>query len=271
MDVPALDTLNAMLGNASSCAILECALSAGELELGSPITFAVGGAPGLIQLNGRDVEPWRSHAASAGDRLLIGAPESGRFRYVAFAGGIDCPVVMRSRSTYIPGRIGGIDGRRLKAGDAVATASASRKRRHQVSDQLPEALRPPFAAHEIRFVARNDVVIPREWKISPSSDRTGYRLETDAAVSGGSITSEPVCPGTIQLPPGGEAIVLMADAPTVGGYLIGGAVISADLGALAQRAPGEPVSFSPVTIADAQRAVEREAERIESVRQWSLG
>ena len=90
-------------------------------------------------------------------------------------------------------------------------------------------------------------------------------------IGGASITSEPVCPGVIQLPPGGEPIILMADAPTVGGYRILGTVISADLGRLAQLAPGEPVLLEPITIEAAQRALVVDAERVEQIREWTLG
>ena len=68
----------------------------------------------------------------------------------------------------------------------------------------------------------------------------------------------------------GLRIVLMADAPTVGGYRIAGGVISADLSALAQCLPGERVEFKPVRPETAQRAIEREAERLERAREWSL-
>jgi allophanate hydrolase subunit 2 len=75
----------------------------------------------------------------------------------------------------------------------------------------------------------------------------------------------------IQLPPGGEPIILMADAPTVGGYRILGTVISADIGRFAQLNPGEPVSFAAVSVDAAQRELVAEAERIEQIREWTLG
>ncbi len=83
--------------------------------------------------------------------------------------------------------------------------------------------------------------------------------------------SEPVCPGVIQLPPGGEPIILMADAPTVGGYRILGTVIAADIGRLSQLAPGEPVSFEIVSVESAQRELIADDERIAQIREWTLG
>jgi biotin-dependent carboxylase-like uncharacterized protein len=267
IDVASLDTLNALLGNDRNCAAIEWALTAGEIHFEGAATFAVGGARGQLSLAGRELEEWRAYDAQAGETLVVGAPEAGRFRYIGFGGGIECPLVMQSRSTYLPGGFGGAGGRRLRTGDSVAVGS--RARRHQVSDALPENLRPSVTS-EIRFVGRGEVLIAGSWTVSAASDRTGYRLQRETEVTGGSVTSEPVCPGTIQLPPGGEAIVLMADAPTIGGYMIAGGVISADLGALAQRPPGALVELIPVTSQQAQRAIEREAERLERVREWSL-
>jgi biotin-dependent carboxylase-like uncharacterized protein len=267
MDLATLDTLNALLGNDRSCAAIEWALTAGEIEFTDAATFAVGGAHGDLSLAGREIGEWRAYDAHAGEVLAVGAPKVGRFRYIVFSGGIECAPVLGSRSTYVPGGFGGLEGRRLRSGDSFA--AGGRTRRHQVSDALPASLRPADAT-DIRFIPRSEGIADGEWTVSRASDRTGYRLETTREMTGGTVTSEPVCPGTIQLPPGGEAIVLMADAPTVGGYHIAGGVISADLGALAQRAPAETIRLLPVTPYQAQRAIEREAERLERVREWSL-
>ena len=145
--------------------------------------------------------------------------------------------------------------------------------RHHVADALPLKLRPPFGSTEIRFVPRLDVdpnEIAGAYQLSPSSDRTGYRLEGNARSAGGSVTSEPVCPGVIQLPPGGEPIVLMADAPTVGGYRIAGGVISADLGLLAQKNPGERVELVAVSVEKAQRELERLVDIENLIGEWCL-
>lgn len=270
MDAPALHTLNAMLGNSARCAAIEWALTGGTIAIDAGIVFAVGGASASLTLTGRPIGAWQPHHASPGDILEISAPERGRFSYLAIAGGIETPVVMGSRSTYAAGGFGGHEGRRLRNGDVLATGAPAAKRRHQVSDALPERLRPPLSLDAIRYVARDGVDLARDWKISAASDRTGYRLESDASAEGESITSECVGPGVIQLPPGGSPIVLMADAPTIGGYRIAGGVISHDLGALAQRVPGDAIVLVPVSVEHAQRELDRDAERLETVREWSL-
>ena len=78
----------------------------------------------------------------------------------------------------------------------------------------------------------------------------GLRLETT-----GSMTSEAVSWGTVQLPPDGQPIVLLADRQTTGGYPVIGHVAAVDLPVLAQRKPGEVLRFVTITLAAAQHAL----------------
>ena len=226
----------------------------------------------MTSINGRVIEPFRAYSCSPCDIIAIDSITSGRFVYIAFGGGLDLPIVMGSRSTYVPGAFGGLEGRRLKSGDTVSVLRASRAR-HHITAPLPDSLRPAYGESPVRFIPRDsaDELTLSEWKLSSSSDRTGYRLSGQAVIGGASITSEPVCPGVIQLPPGGEPIILMADAPTVGGYRILGTVISADLGRFAQLAPTESVEFEQVTVEAAQRLLAAQQERIEQIKEWTLG
>jgi len=272
MDLLTLRTLNAMLGNNANSAAIEWALTGGEITFAERSSFAIGGADSLARLNDVSLKPYSVYVASPGDKVTIEAITKGRFLYVAFSGGIDTPLVMKSRSTYVPGEFGGFDGRRLKTGDQIPIA-AEKRTRHQVLDALPEQLRPGFTPKPIRIVPGDDAseITRAEFSVSSSSDRTGYRLAGQMIFGGASITSTGVCPGTIQLPPGGEPIVLMADAPTIGGYRIVGCVISPDIGRLAQLTPGATVTFEEISVEAAQRLLVAEDQRLESVREWALG
>jgi antagonist of KipI len=272
MDPLAVLSLNAMLGNEASAAAVEWALTGGDIELDTPVAFAFGGTEAEVTRNGEPIEPYRVHRAAAGEVLSVRSIGRGRFLYLAFAGGIDTTPVMGSRSTCLPCGFGGLEGRRLKSGDSLPVGIPRTRRRHHVTDPLPPELRPPLGNRVIRFVIRDaiDGLAGVEWSISAESDRTGYRLAGGHLSGGASIVSEPVGPGVIQVPAGGEPIVLMQDAPTVGGYRIAGAVISVDLRVLAQRNPGEEVSFEPVTVQLAQRELAAAAETIERIREWSL-
>jgi biotin-dependent carboxylase-like uncharacterized protein len=272
MDLLTLRTLNALLGNDQSAAGIEWALTGGEITFLDRTAFAVGGAAANAKVNESSIEGFRTYLASTGDKLTIEAITERRFLYIAFGGGIGTPPVMRSRSTYITGAFGGIDGRRLKTGDQIEVLREKRPR-HQVLDALPIAMRPDYSPAPIRLVAVDDAgeITRGEFSSSPASDRTGYRLSGQMIFGGASITSTGVCPGTIQLPPGGEPIVLMADAPTVGGYRIVGCVISIDLGRLAQLTPGAAVTFEEISVEAAQRLLTTSAQQLDQIREWALG
>jgi len=273
MDPIALSTLNILVGNERGYAAIEMALTGGVFVFDSPAVFAIGGAETTARLAGRGVDTYRAYRAAEGEILTIENFSAGRFLYVAIGGGIDVESVLGSLSTYVPGGFGGFDGRRIKSGDALNVRARRSLRKHQVADMLPEKLRPPIGAAEIRFIPQIDFDandIAGAYRVSPSSDRTGYRLDGNQRVGGASVTSEPVCPGVIQLPPGGEPIVLMADAPTIGGYRVAGGVISADIGMLAQKNPGDVVELVPISIERAQRELERLAEIESLIEEWAL-
>ncbi len=271
MDQDALTVLNSMLGNESGAAGIEWALTGGQLEFDGNATFAIGGADAVVNLSGTRVEPYRAYHASAGQTLTTESLTAGRFLYVCFAGGVDCERVMNSMSTYVPGGFGGMEGRRIATGDALSVGDVKRRVRAQVSDPLPDDLRPSMGSGIIRYVPRDSShAFSGSFVVSAASDRTGYRLQGAVEIEGASVTSEAVCPGTIQLPPGGELIVLMADAPTIGGYRIVGGVISADLGRLSQTLPGETVQLKPVSVQEAQREIAARRETLERIREWAL-
>jgi antagonist of KipI len=93
------------------------------------------------------------------------------------------------------------------------------------------------------------------FRVSSSSDRMGYRLEgeTIALERPVEMLSEAVTFGTVQLPPGGAPIVLMADRQTTGGYPRIGEVASVDLPLVAQLKPGDTLRFVSISLEEAER------------------
>jgi allophanate hydrolase subunit 2 len=93
--------------------------------------------------------------------------------------------------------------------------------------------------------------------VSPIGDRTGLRLAGTAMPideAAAALVSAGVLPGALQLPPSGLPIVLLADAPTVGGYPVPAMVASADQPVVAQRQPGDVLTFVRVTAREARSA-----------------
>ena len=113
-----------------------------------------------------------------------------------------------------------------------------------------------------------DALVSRTWTVSPIGDRTGARLDGEPVPSdetGAMLISSGVLPGAIQILPSGLPIVLLADAPTIGGYPVPAVVVRADLAIVAQRQPGEDVSFMTVSADDASTAWVERRDAFESM------
>jgi biotin-dependent carboxylase-like uncharacterized protein len=277
MDSFALGAANAIVGNALSAAGLEWALGGGSLRFDSECVLALAGAVTTATLNGAPVAPLTTIRARKGEELTISQFDAGRFLYIAFRGGIDVPVVLHSRSTYLPGRFGGLEGRLLRHGDALPLG-AGNGAAPTTGFHVPGELTPAYTAGVVHITrgpqgdlfddAAWRTLLEEEFRISSASDRTGYRLEGPSLVNSvPSLPSEAGCPGAIQVPADGKPIALMADAPTVGGYPKIGVVSEADLPILAQCEPGDTLRFELVTIEQSQRATRRRASDLHAIRQ----
>ena len=258
MDRWALAMGNFIVGNPADAAALEWAVGGGSLRFERAATIAFTGAEAEAALDGVSVPMQERISVLAGQELTIRRLELRRFLYVAIRGGVDCPVVLGSRSTYLPAGLGGIGGRRLFRGDTIAIGNARASR--DPGAAAPAGPAPDYNSDVVRVIGVTESRVLESffigtYTVSLSSDRTGYRLVGDTALDSAdaSITSEPVCAGTIQLPPGGHPIVLMADSPTIGGYKILGTVISTDLPILAQSLPGRRITFAGVSVDVAQQ------------------
>ena len=257
MDRWSLAMGNFLVGNPPDAAGLEWAIGGGSLRFEGDATIALSGADAEASLDGMSVPMGKAVSVRAGQELAIRRIIARRFLYVAIRGGIDCPMVLGSRSTYLPAGFGGIGGRRLVRGDVIPIGDASAIAKDA---NKPGGPPPDYNSAVIRVIAATESRLLQSffagaYAVSLASDRTGYRLEGDVALDSAdtSITSEPVCAGTIQLPPGGHPIVLMADSPTIGGYRIIGTVISIDLPILAQCVPGRRLEFKRISVDAAQR------------------
>jgi antagonist of KipI len=260
---------NMLVGNDEDHALLEITLQGPVLQLPQAATIAITGA--AIDARAGDwAVPMNRPVMLPPCTLTLGPARGGVRSYLAVAGGFATPAVLGSRSTDLRGGFGGVEGRALRAGDAlqvelqdtgaVDSPTATRwwindDMSARASDRLP-----------IRFVASAHpaarALAQAQWRASPRSDRQGLRLQGEPlVVEAGSGISEPVAPGCIQLPADGQPIVLLADAQTVGGYPRLGHVIGADLSRLAQLTPGVPLRFNAVSLADAHRAACAELER----------
>lgn len=262
MDSLATRIGNLLVGNDEGAASIEVQTFPLKISFDRPTVFAITGADCRATLDGEQVPPWWVQQADSGQTLELSTPLRNARAYVSFAGGVDVPVVMGSRSTSLRGSFGGFAGRFLQTGDSISIAAAE-------DSNIPRGgfgvVPPAKALAEFFPVGQDGELLLRAtpagehdlfgrdaerfwaqaWKISSQSDRTGYRLsgepiKPDAPVE---MRSHGVVPGVVQVPPGGEPIVQMSDANTAGGYPKIAGVIEVDLWRLAQARIGSRIRF----------------------------
>lgn len=219
-------------------------------------------------------------AVFPGDEIAMGFAASGCRAYMAVRGGIDVPLVMGSRSTNLKAHVGGFEGRKLMAGDILPIFPASPLSEGETARRrLPyepyfgkrnafrargsgSRGRPLPGADAFRFLfggIYRDAGRPTAWECG----LTGTPL---ASKNGVDIVSGGIAMGSVQIPPNGKPIILLADRQTVGGYAKLATVITADILLLAQAKPGDRVRFVRCTLDAAQRAAHEEQKRLAGIR-----
>lgn len=274
MDPVALRLANALAGNPEGAAALELGVMGPELAVDAdsvcvaavgPVSLAVLGAPGEPP---RPLESGRSHVLARGQRLRLGAIEGVTVAYLAVEGGFDLPVFMGSLSTYARAGVGGVDGRALRAGDALplvraAATARDAKRLAGPFDYGGGPVRVVLGPQDDYFTAEGVATfLSSEYVVSKEADRMGIRFDGPAIAhaKGADIVSDGIAMGAIQVPGAGLPIALLADRQTIGGYPKIATVVSADLPRLCRMLPGTAVRFAAVTVEEAEelrRAHER--------------
>ena len=266
---------NALVGNSQGQAVLEATVFGPTLKVLNQGLIAVTGGNLSPFLNNAPLPMWESVTIRPGDMIQFKGVKGGCRAYIAVAGGIDVPIVMGSRSTYVAGKIGGIDGRPLAAGDRLNKEEGITK----AGNRVPSNLIPTYSnSIEIRvilgpqddyFSEGIEKFFTSTFKVSDKADRMGYRLEGDMIMHRDgvekSIISEPSVPGGIQVPPDGQPIILLVEQ-TVGGYTKIATIISPDIGKVGQAKPGDQTYFKQVDIEEAHRILKVEEEKIESIK-----
>ncbi len=269
MDPVALRLANALAGNAEDAAALEFSAVGAVLRFDSATTFALCGAPFEARLDGQPVGAWQTWQAPAGSVLDVGRARHGLRGYLAVAGGFAVERVLGSAATDLNAALGPFGGRALRAGDRLAIGASRSRAPTTTTAHHPWSLDPrpwfdPDTQHPIRLIrgahfsaldtASQHALYAHPFRIANDSNRVGLRLDGPALALHTPLErlSEAVAFGTLQLPPGGQPIVLMAEHPTTGGYPRIGQVAAVDLPRLAQRRPGSPVRFAEITLDQAQ-------------------
>jgi antagonist of KipI len=263
LDPHALRVANLLVGNDENAAGIEITFGGLQLRFADERRVAWCGGDFDVRVPAGHVGVMR-----AGDELIFNRPKMGCRSWLAISGGIDVPVVLGSRSTDLRAKFGGLEGRALQDGDDIALGEFRRSQTD--ATETVSSWSAPYdwsqtakAEPVLRFVRgvawerfENANALTREnFSVTADSNRMGARLEGPVLRRNEDVdlVSEAVAPGTIQVPPSGQPIVLLGDCQTIGGYPKIAHVITVDLPIAAQLHAEDRVRFREVSLAEAHQ------------------
>ncbi|MDO4475187.1 MAG: biotin-dependent carboxyltransferase family protein [Lachnospiraceae bacterium] len=278
MDSRSFHIANILVGNDRGEGALEVTFMGPTLRFTRANVIAVTGGDLSPCLNGEPLSMYRAVAVTKGDVLSFGGMKNGCRAYIAFAGGLDVPLVMGSKSTLLRYHLGGVEGRKLEKGDEIAFCSPRASLPEMEKRWAPQEVFPTgevvlrvitgpqddeFTSDGLHQFFWHSGVITNEF------DRMGCRLETDPIEhkGDGNINTDGISFGSIQVPTNGKPIIMLADRQSTGGYAKIGTVSSVDLPLLAQSMPGMKVRFIRISLELAQDLYIRELEMYRQLEQ----
>lgn len=279
MDCYALKVSNILVGNSETEAGIEVTLGYGfKLRVENKVLIAITGGDLSPKVNNQSIPMWTPLWMRKEDILTFGAQRSGFRAYIAIQGGIERPFLMKSYSPMI-GNSTGV----LKSGDRLKIRPKSVVRKMEMkalSDSYVPEYKTPIQLSVI-LGPQDDYFTPEalevflnsQYNVTPQSNRQGYRLEGPALKHSRTydLISEPVWPGSVQVPGDGLPIILCKDAQTTGGYPKIASVISADLDNLGQAKPSSKIFFKRMSIEEAHRLYLAQEERIQNLKRIVWG
>ena len=276
-DALALAAANLLVGNEPEAAAVEMTLLGGAFAVEADVLVGLAGADmaASVPEESRSLSPGASYRLHAGTTLTFAAASDGARTYLAVAGGLAVPLALGSAATDPTAGLGGIEGRALRVGDRLAFGPSQARAERAWPDGLPASgITDGVVPTTLAIVPGPHLdVLPGEtanalaaavWTVSARADRVGLRLEgvplTGAAAL--DLVSLPMLPGAVQLPPGGLPIVLMPDAPTVGGYPVPAVIAESDRHIAGQLRPGDSIAFAWIDHEEARRRSRARAARL---------
>ena len=274
MDPRAFRLGNVLLGNDSDAPGLEVTATGPTLQFNTATRICLTGAEFDATLDGRPVPRNKPLAVGEGQLLALGRVSGGGMRgYILFAGGLDIPAYLGSRSTFDLGEFGGHGGRRLRVGDtlhlaphppAVIPGPRAVEGPELGPDWTIRVLYGPHGAPDFFSPEDIDTILSADWRVHYNSNRTGVRLigpkprwarkdGGEAGLHPSNIHDNPYAIGALDFT-GDMPIILGPDGPSLGGFVCPFVVIAADLWKVGQLAPGDRIRFEEVRLSEADAA-----------------
>lgn len=272
MDHLAADIANYLVGNESHSAVLELTYGGFEFIARSDLLIACGGQGASMLSEGKELPFWRPVFVPSGKKLKFITSDKGVRQYLAIAGGWCCEEVLLSRSTYLPTKTGGYNGRAFQKADLlvsnrninVTSSTILMALSNNLSITFPSWGVNPlqfanYHSKRIRFIAGHEyewfdqdnqqIFENSSFAVSHQSSRMGCYFDGSLVkkiTTKRELYSTGVSCGTIQVTNSGKIVLLMADSQTTGGYPRIAQVAAVDIPICAQLRPGDSISFEKI-------------------------
>ena len=252
LDGAAARLANVLVGNDYDQPVLECNFTGPHIVFTQSAVISLTGADMQWAVNGQPVDRHTTLSIPEGGRLSGRNSNNGVRAYIAIQGKWQLPKMLDSSSTYVPAKLGGLNGLPLQAGDQLHITQSTTKATPEISIQQSTQYE---KINRIGFyrgpewkrldISSQELFTTNEYTILPTSNRIGAKLSAAPlrAKDVGLIPSSGVFPGVIQLPGEGMPIVLLNDCPTTGGYPRIGVVPEEELWRFSQIRPGRTFRF----------------------------
>jgi urea carboxylase len=274
MDDYAFRMANRIVGNPSHAAGMECTLAGPALRFHHDAIIALTGARTPATLDGEAVAMWAPVHVRSGQVLRVGDAASGCRTYIGVRHGLDVPIYLGSRSTFVLGQFGGHAGRTLRAGDMVrignprltrcVTSAPMEDPRAVAAELLPSypshwqigVLNGPHGAPDYFTRESMNLFFATDWEVHHNSNRLGVRLigprPAWARDNGGEAGLHPsnvhdceYALGSINFT-GDNPVILTRDGPSLGGFVCPTTIVKAELWKVGQVKPGDRIRFVPL-------------------------
>jgi antagonist of KipI len=280
MDTYSMRLSNILVGNEENEGVLEITLVGPSLKLEKGTLFSITGGDISPTISGKKIPMGRPIYLNNDCILKFGSCKVGCRSYLSIAGGFDVPRIMESKSTYLRSQFGGFKGRSLQKDDIISIGIQNSNSikiikkleeieskgdfispnwyiKNFISQSAESTVIRVFEDRQFNKISEKsiNVFFNSKFKIDSRSDRMGYRLsgEKIGLKEKLEMISEEVSIGTIQIPPDGNPIILLADVQTTGGYPKIAHVVSVDIQKIIQLKPNDKIEFKKITLKEAEK------------------
>jgi biotin-dependent carboxylase-like uncharacterized protein len=273
-DPIALRIGNRLLGNREGAAALECTLVGGAFRFEIDTWVAITGSDFTAMLDDAPLENWIVQRVQKGQVLRMPSTRSGARCYLCVSGGIMVPLVLGSASTHVLSALGGFNGRALRKGDVLQVGPCQPPAAQRLNPKFAASFAPRLCLRVTEGLQSDwftenssNAFLETRYQVTEASNRMGLRLAgaaIECIVQDEMITSG-VPLGAVQVPAGGQPMIVFVEQQTTGGYPVIGNVIAADLASVGQLRPRDVIEFERVSHAEARALLLEQESRIESL------